>query len=107
MKSTISAAIALIAGITTAAHANCYEGIGCSDSQKYRESEVRRLSCQALYEVRNFIYKENGYCFTTERAIATFGNEGCFVTNLAQVRLNVYERYNAALIKKVEQRKGC
>lgn len=57
--------------------------------------------------MRNTIYKENGYCFQTERAIAAFGNEGCSITNQAQVRLNAFERHNVALIKKVERRKGC
>jgi hypothetical protein len=86
MKTTIVAVVGIIASIT-AAHANCYEAIGCSDSQRFPEPELRRLSCQALYDVRNIIYKENGYCFATERAIAAFGNEGCTVTNQAQVRL--------------------
>ena len=37
------------------AQANCYELIGCT----------------------NRIYKENGYCFHTQKAIDAFGNAGC------------------------------
>ena len=107
MRSAIAAAAIGLLCSATAADANCYEVIGCGNSQKFHEGDLRTLSCQALYDVRNMIYKENGYCFQTERAIAAFGNEGCTVTSQAQVRLNSYERYNVALIKKVERRKGC
>ena len=57
--------------------------------------------------MRNIIYKDNGYCFQTEAAIAAFGNQGCSITNQSKVRLNSFERYNVALIRKVERRKGC
>ncbi len=104
-----AAALAAVAMFATAnaAGAACYEGIGCSDSQKFPEAELRKLSCQALYEVRNIIYKASGYCFQTESAIASFGNQGCSITNQSKVRLNSFERYNVGLIRKIERRKGC
>jgi hypothetical protein len=87
--------------------ANCYEGIGCDDSQRFAPSELRQLGCQQLWEVRNMIYKQNGYCFTTRRAIETLGNDGCTEDNQAAVRLNAYERYNVQAIRMMESRKGC
>jgi len=102
-----AASLAAVAMLATAAEAACYEGIGCSDSQKFPEAELRKLSCQALYEVRNIIYKDNGYCFQTESAIAAFGNQGCSIADQSKVRLNSFERYNVGLIRKVERRKGC
>ena len=41
-----SAALAAVVMLATAnaAEAACYEGIGCSDSQKFPEAELRKLS---------------------------------------------------------------
>ena len=49
------------------ARANCYELIGCSNKDRYKVSDLMQLGCQPLWEVRNWIYKENGYCFRTRR----------------------------------------
>ena len=90
-----------------AARANCYEIIGCSDSQYFKSTDLNQLSCQALWEVRNWIYKERGYCFKTPNAIKAFGNAGCLYDDIAQVPLNQFERANVKAIKKAEARKGC
>ena len=66
-----------------------------------------QLGCQPLWEVRNWIYKENGYCFHTPKAIKAFGNAGCLYDDVAQVPLNDIERANVKAIKKVEAKKGC
>ena len=87
--------------------ANCYEEIGCTDSDKFRKSDLRQFSCQILWDVRNSIYKENGYCFKTQRAINYFGNGGCWVDNQNQVKLNAIETYNIGQIAAVEAQKGC
>jgi YARHG domain len=100
-------AAALILAYSVPAYANCYELIGCDDSQKFSKAKLRQLSCQILWEVRNMIYKQNGYCFTTERAIEAFGNDGCYVHGQGNVKLNHYERYNVKAIKQVEHSKGC
>lgn len=34
-------------------------------------------TCDQLWTARNLIWKSYGYCFTTDRAIRAFGNEGC------------------------------
>jgi hypothetical protein len=64
------------------------------------------LSCQILWEVRNTIYKENGYCFKTPKAIKAFGNAGCKYDDAANVPLNSVEVYNVGAIKKMEAKKG-
>jgi hypothetical protein len=106
VKRTMIAVLLAMLGAAPAA-ANCYELIGCDDSQKFSKSKLRQLSCQSLWEVRNMIYKQNGYCFTTERAIEAFGNDGCYVYSQGAVKLNHYERYNVKAIKQVERSKGC
>jgi hypothetical protein len=91
----------------TSARANCYELIGCTNSDYFKLSQLRQLSCQILWEVRNRIYKENGYCFHTQKAIQVFGNAGCKYDDAGDVPLNAAERHNVAAIKKVEAKKGC
>jgi hypothetical protein len=66
-----------------------------------------QIGCQPLWEVRNWIYKENGYCFKMPKAIKVFGNAGCLYDEAAQVPLNQFERYNVKAIKKAEAKKGC
>ncbi len=41
-------------------------------------SDTQSLTCDDLWYHRNLIFHENGYCFGTERGIATFGNDSCF-----------------------------
>lgn len=98
--------LAMLAGMSSAM-ANCYEMIGCDDSEYFQRQDLRQLSCQSLWEVRNWVYKQNGYCFSTQRAKNAFGNEGCWITNQGQVKLNVYERENVARIAAVEKSNGC
>jgi hypothetical protein len=102
----IAVALAIMT-FTGPALAACYEDIGCTDSDTYQKRDLRELSCQGLWDVRNTIYKENGYCFSTDRAVSYFGNKGCSVSNMASVRLNTYERQNVAQIAAVEKSKGC
>lgn len=85
----------------------CYEDIGCDDEDRFTRSDLRQLSCQALYEVRNGIYFQNGYCFKTARALDIFGDDGCWVEDQEDVELNRVERYNISQIVAVERQKGC
>jgi hypothetical protein len=89
------------------AHANCYELIGCTNKDYFKNAQLKQLSCQILWEVRNTIYKERGYCFHTQRAIKAFGDAGCKYDDAGAVPLNAAERYNVSAIKKVEAKKGC
>ena len=103
---TFAVALAMLAG-TGAATANCYEDLGCDDGRYFTRGEMRPLSCKVLWELRNAIYANNGYCFQTQRAINAFGNNGCYVTDQASVSLNAYERENVAVIRNAERSKGC
>ncbi|MFD1253312.1 MULTISPECIES: YARHG domain-containing protein [Devosia] len=98
--------LALLAG-TGAAMANCYEGLGCDDSAYFSKPQLRQLSCQSLWEVRNMIYQQNGYCFQSDRARKVFSNAGCWINDQGAVKLNVYERKNVATIAEVEKSRGC
>jgi hypothetical protein len=37
------------------AHANCYELIGCTNKDYFKAAQLKQLSCQILWEVRNTI----------------------------------------------------
>ena len=89
------------------AQANCYELIGCTNKDYFKPSDLQQLGCQPLWEVRNWIYKENGYCFHTQKVIDAFGNAGCKYDDAADVPLNDAERHNVSAIKTVEANKGC
>jgi hypothetical protein len=90
-----------------AAQGNCYELIGCTDKDYFKPYHLKQLSCQILWDVRNTIYKQNGYCFKTRKAIKYFGNAGCKFDDAADVPLSAIERHNVLAIKKVEKQKGC
>ena len=49
-------------------------------------------SCQQLWVERNQYYKNHGYCFKTQQAIAYFGNGGCFSNEQNAVPLSSAER---------------
>ncbi len=104
---SIAAAGAALLVSPSPAHANCYELIGCTNKDYFKTSQLKQLSCQILWEVRNTIYKENGYCFHTQKAINAFGNAGCKYDDAGDVPLNAAERHNVLAIKKVEAKKGC
>jgi hypothetical protein len=90
------------------AHAECYDVFGCSDRNYFRVNDLMDgPNCDFLYTMRNSIYKERGYCFTTARAIQTFGNAGCRFDNVNEVPLNRFERANVAAIKSAEQAMNC
>jgi YARHG domain len=78
-----------------------------SNSAYFKISDLKKLGCQPLWEVRNWIYKENGLCFKTPKAIKAFGNAGCLYDDVTAVPLNQFEQYNVKAIRKVEAQKGC
>ncbi|MGO8831393.1 MAG: YARHG domain-containing protein [Roseiarcus sp.] len=91
-----------------AAGADCYDVFGCTERDRFRfEDLANGPNCDFLYEMRNRIYAQRGYCFHTPRAIATLGNQNCRFDDVNEVPLNAIERGNAALILQVEQAKGC
>ena len=65
------------------------------------------MSCAQLWYERNAIYKAHGYCFKTDRAIRTFGNEGCNVADESALAYSPQARRTVALIVQVERQKYC
>lgn len=105
--SLAAAGLALLLISPAPARANCYEIFGCTNSQYFSVGQLKTASCQILWEMRNTIYKENGYCFHTQRAIKAFGNAGCLHDDAAKVPLNKAEKHNVSAIKQAERAKGC
>ena len=64
-------------------------------------------ACERLWIERNTIYKRRGYCFNTQRAIATFGNAGCLHDDVEDVPLSPRERARVAEIVRLERQFGC
>ena len=92
----------------TPASAACFEdGIGCTNDHYISTPALNRLSCENLWMVRNSIFDENGYCFSTSRGRRFFSNNDCFVSDQASVSLNSYERSNVARILTRENQLGC
>jgi hypothetical protein len=69
--------------------------------------EIRSWSCERLWQERNQIYKDAGYCFKTARAIRYFGNSGCSYDREGDVPLSQRDREFVATIQQVERSKGC
>ena len=64
-------------------------------------------SCHSLWVERNSYYKQAGYCFRTERAIAYFGNGGCYIYNEGQIRFSPGVWARILEIRRLEQAMGC
>ncbi len=63
--------------------------------------------CQDLWVMRNQVYKDNGYCFTSARAISYFGIGGCSVTSEADLPLSKSERNLVREVRASERRQSC
>jgi hypothetical protein len=63
--------------------------------------------CSQLWQMRNSIYKDRGYCFKTARAIRFFGNVGCRFDDEAAVPLSPGDRQRIAVIVGRERALGC
>ena len=105
-------AFALPAGSTLASSdiPSCFENLGntgCPRQETFPLKDIRKLSCQNLWTVRNSIYNDRGYCFKTQTAIQTFDNSDCFVTDAGAIRFNEHEVRNISRIVKVEKEKHC
>ena len=108
MSKGLGQALAVLIMGAAPAHAACSEVQGCTNADIFSERFLlREASCDILWQIRNQIYKENGYCFRTRRAIEAFDNAGCRHDDVNAVPLNRYERENVATIARVERLKGC
>ena len=61
-------------------------------------------SCYDLWYERNEIYYENGYCFVTELAIETFGNDDCYTKH---PKFSHKEQRRIAQIQAEEEDRDC
>jgi hypothetical protein len=106
--SFLAALTGAVVVFVSGARADCYDVLGCADRNRFNfEQLANGPNCEFLYEMRNRIYAQHGYCFKTARAIATLGNEGCRYADINMVPLSGLERANAATILQVEHAKGC
>ncbi|MGL5115791.1 MAG: YARHG domain-containing protein [Beijerinckiaceae bacterium] len=64
-------------------------------------------SCDELWQNRNQIYKDAGYCFRTPRAIRTFGNGGCRHDQIEDVPLSANQRREISEIQRYERLRRC
>ena len=64
-------------------------------------------SCEGLWVERNSIYKEYGYCFKTQRAIAYFGNAGCMYEYEGAIPFPPGVRGRINQIVRMERAMGC
>ena len=93
-----------------AAAGRCFENLGntgCPWKETFRRSELRQLSCQNLWLVRNSIYDRRGFCFKTQDGKETFDNSDCYVHNAANIHFNNHEQNNISRIRTIEQNRGC
>jgi hypothetical protein len=81
-------------------------GLGVIDSTAHAVP-VDALSCKQLWVKRNQIYKANGYCFKTAKAISYFGNAGCYVDDMSDVSLSKKEMQRVMTFKHWEEVNGC
>ena len=108
---TIIAAATALAGPVLA---DCYDVLGCTNQAEFSARYAYLVApppngptCDFLYQMRNRIYAEHGYCFKTARGIAEIGNAGCRIADINQVALSQIERDNAATILKAENARHC
>ena len=100
-------AIALLSA-SNSARADCYDVFGCSDENYFRAKDlVGGPNCEFLWEMRNNIFSQRGYCFHTQRAIQTIGNAGCKFADINQLSLNRFERANVSTIRSVQTSLHC
>jgi hypothetical protein len=64
-------------------------------------------ACESLWNRRNAIYKEAGYCFKKSRAVEIFGNEGCTITEERDLPLSDRQRDAIRRIKQSEKALRC
>lgn len=112
MRFSALAALAVLGSLLATVHPEparsaCYDA-GCTDEDYLDEDDlVSDAECDLLWEMRNQIYKDHGYCFRTERAISFFGNGGCHTRDASDLDLSEIEEANIATIQRVERIKRC
>ena len=96
MKAYLALALAAVASIGIA-----------SSPQTVSAGEFAAMDCGELWVARNQIYKDNGYCFKTARAIDYFGNGGCSHYSAAALPLSGSDRTTLRRIKESWRGQHC
>ena len=100
----------MILPVSADAATYCFENLGntgCPWEETFPQSQLKQLSCQNLWYVRNSIYDRRGYCFKTQDGKDAFDNSDCYVKNASNIPFNTNESNNIARIRSVESQKGC
>lgn len=63
--------------------------------------------CQAYWQERNTILKENRYCFKSPRAIHYFGNSGCVYQRVEDIPLPTAQLERMLEIRAMEKAHKC
>lgn len=97
---------AVLSAISAPARAGCHL-VDCVENVDITPADLKSTSCEQLWILRNSIFKEQGYCFKSEKARAWFNNAGCRYDDIRLVPLNDYQRKNIDVIRDVEAKKRC
>ncbi len=74
-------------------------------SRKITSIDVMNASCSELWFLRNSIYNNHGYCFRSRKAKELFDNSDC--TTRTPPAMGETDQYNADLLGRLEELKGC
>ena len=81
--------------------------IGLASPLLWAPMPAAAQTCEDLWYQRNEIYKAQGYCFRTKRAIAAFGNAGCQYDNVEDLPLSANDHRAIADILRQERALRC
>ena len=105
MRTLWVALLLSVAAITPSAAA-CFS-FGCTDEDEFSYEDLEDLKCSQLWQLRNIMYDEAGYCFKTTRARQEFDNSDCEIDDMEDVELSEIEYANIAMIQELEGDRGC
>lgn len=92
--------------VRSAVAALAFAGLGLAAAPALAQ-DYGAMSCEQLWYERNSIYKGFGYCFKTDRAISTFGNDGCYVYDESRLQLTSEARRRIGIIVSIEKQRYC
>ena len=93
----------LLAVLVPLVVAGSHGDLAAGDDSRSGSDYYAGLNCASLWHERNAIHARYGYCFQSNRAVATFGR-GCFPP-YGNLPSNLKRVVNH--IKSIEQRRGC
>jgi hypothetical protein len=110
LKKLVPALLLSMVPVSADAATYCFENLGntgCPWKETFPKSQLKQLSCQNLWYVRNSIYDRRGYCFKTQDGKDVFDNSDCTVKNAANIPFNTHESNNISRIRTIENQRGC